>query len=198
MHDSAALISLHHGYVTSAGQIHCHMSSSALTYDSYDAVLPVSPEPGPCVHTSAICQVTPPAAVRGLPLQSAESFSAKKHKVRQFTNPQRKTDSLTCQYVLQALPLLSSVALLLLIFVFLFGVAGIQLFQDAAHQTCVNNVDGSYPDPEPTENSDEWGCGHRRCPSNYTCTVRLCSAHLHGMVQHASYDLVAAFQFVQL
>ena len=71
----------------------------------------------------------------------------------------------------QALPLLSSVVLLLLIFVFLFGVAGTQLFQGAAHQVCVNNVDGSYPDPQPTENSDEWGCGHRLCPSNYTCTV---------------------------
>lgn len=72
---------------------------------------------------------------------------------------------------MQALPLLSSVILLLLIFVFLFGVAGTQLFQAAAHQVCVNNVDGSYPDPQPTENSDEWGCGHRHCPTNYTCTV---------------------------
>ncbi len=76
--------------------------------------------------------------------------------------------------VMQALPLLSSAVLLLLIFIFLFGVAGIQLFQDAAHQTCSNNVDGSYPDPALTENSDEWGCGHRHCPSNYTCTVSLC------------------------
>lgn len=75
---------------------------------------------------------------------------------------------------MQALPLLSSVILLLLIFVFLFGVAGIQLFQNAAHQTCVNRVDGSYPDPAPTSNSDEWGCGHRHCPSNYTCTVGCC------------------------
>ncbi|KAA6417011.1 MAG: voltage-gated Ca2+ alpha subunit, partial [Trebouxia sp. A1-2] len=72
---------------------------------------------------------------------------------------------------LEALPLLSSAVLLLLIFIFLFGVAGIQLFQDAAHQTCCNNVDGSYPDPALTENSDEWGCGHRHCPSNYTCTT---------------------------
>lgn len=76
--------------------------------------------------------------------------------------------------VLQALPLLSSAILLLLIFVFLFGVAGIQLFQNAAHQTCVNLVDGSYPDPALTENSDEWGCGHRHCPSNFTCTVGPC------------------------
>ena len=75
---------------------------------------------------------------------------------------------------MQALPLLSSAVLLLLIFIFLFGVAGIQLFQDAAHQTCSNDVDGSYPDPALTENSDEWGCGHRHCPSNYTCTVSLC------------------------
>lgn len=75
---------------------------------------------------------------------------------------------------MQALPLLSSVILLLLIFVFLFGVAGMQLFQNAAHQTCVNLVDGSYPDPAPTSNSDEWGCGHRHCPANYTCTVGYC------------------------
>jgi len=75
---------------------------------------------------------------------------------------------------MQALPLLSSAVLLLLIFAFVFGVAGIQLFQDAAHQTCRNNVDGTYPDPALTENSDEWGCGHRHCPSNYTCTVSLC------------------------
>ena len=84
----------------------------------------------------------------------------------------------TCKHIVvlgvQALPLLTSVILLLLIFVFLFGVAGIQLFQNAAHQTCVNNSDGSYPDPEPTENSDEWGCGHRHCPSNYTCAVMPC------------------------
>ena len=76
--------------------------------------------------------------------------------------------------VVQALPLLSSAILLLLIFVFLFGVAGIQLFQNAAHQTCVNIVDSSYPDPALTQNSDEWGCGHRHCPSNYTCTVGPC------------------------
>ncbi len=81
---------------------------------------------------------------------------------------------------MQALPLLSSAVLLLLIFIFLFGVAGIQLFQDAAHQTCSNNVDGTYPDPALTENSDEWGCGHRHCPSNYTCTV---SRHLHLLMQ---------------
>lgn len=80
----------------------------------------------------------------------------------------------TLTLVVQALPLLSSTILLLLIFVFLFGVAGIQLFQDAAHQTCVNIADGSYPDLALTENSDEWGCGHRHCPSNYTCTVGPC------------------------
>ena len=176
------------------GQLHCHMSVSALIYDSSGAALPVFLEPWPCVQTSAFWQMILLTAVWGLSLHSAEGFFAGTTK---SDSPKRKTDSLINERVLQALPLLSSVALLLLIFVFLFGVAGIQLFQDAAHQTCVNNVDGSYPDPEPTENSDEWGCGHRRCPSNYTCTVRLYIAHLNGVVSHACYNLIATFQFVQ-
>ena len=90
--------------------------------------------------------------------------------------------------LLQALPLLSSAILLLLIFVFLFGVAGMQLFQNAAHQVCVNIVDNSYPDPQLTENSDEWGCGHRHCPSNFTCTVCPCK-------QMMLFCLAVCFQF---
>ena len=90
--------------------------------------------------------------------------------------------------LLQALPLLSSAILLLLIFVFLFGVAGMQLFQNAAHQACVNIVDNSYPDPQLTENSDEWGCGHRHCPANFTCTVGPCK-------QMMLFCLAVCFQF---
>lgn len=68
---------------------------------------------------------------------------------------------------IEAVPLLMSVVLLLFFMLFLFAIAGMQLFQDAYHQTCVDPATGL---PEPAQKgNDVFGCGWRACPAGYEC-----------------------------
>ena len=71
---------------------------------------------------------------------------------------------------MEAVPLLVSVVVMLFFTMFLFAIVGMQVFPNAYHFACANdvtqevNTSGGSP--------DEFGCGGaRRCPTGYTCTV---------------------------
>lgn len=85
---------------------------------------------------------------------------------------------------LEAVPLLMSVVGLLFFFMFIFAVAGTELFSDIFHYGCVDdagNVEASWAD------ADEYGCGARQCPTvpttpvDYTCVVSLCLARMRAI-----------------
>jgi hypothetical protein len=82
---------------------------------------------------------------------------------------------------LEAVPLLMSVVFMLLFFLFVFGVAATELFSDVYHHQCVD-VDGDF-EPAGYGTPDEYGCGFRHCPTNYTCEVSqgLCPAYTRGL-----------------
>jgi hypothetical protein len=111
---------------------------------------------------------------------------------------------------LEAVPLLMSVVFMLLFFLFVFGVAATELFADVFHHQCVD-VDGDF-EPPGYEAPDEYGCGFRQCPTNYTCEVSqqgwlwpalqslqpalLYSCHLSRSGQHwIAYPCPAAMHF---
>jgi hypothetical protein len=90
---------------------------------------------------------------------------------------------------MEAVPLLISVGCLIGFFLFVFGVAGTELFGSAYHQVCMDQ-EGIH-EPSGYEAQDEYGCGARQCPANYTCTVscrgdtvvnHACMLHLRGSV----------------
>jgi len=71
---------------------------------------------------------------------------------------------------MEAVPLLVSVVGLLFFFLFLFAIAGLQMFQDSYHQLCVSS---ETREPE-FEMEDEFGCvmsgsDGRECPASYEC-----------------------------
>lgn len=70
---------------------------------------------------------------------------------------------------MEAVPLLISVGCLIAFFLFVFGVAGTELFGDAYHKVCMD-AEGLH-EPAGYEAQDEYGCGARQCPANFTCTV---------------------------
>lgn len=79
---------------------------------------------------------------------------------------------------LQAIPLLTSVAGILMFFLFLYSVMAVQLFSDTYYHACMSNESGLpyYGADDP----DMFGCGGQgRCPTNYTCQVR-CGAGWHA------------------
>ena len=72
---------------------------------------------------------------------------------------------------MQALPLLVSVVGLLIFFLFLFAIAGIQMFMEVYHRACVDSGTGQVEIGK-GNSADEFGCGGmRRCPDGYTCQV---------------------------
>jgi hypothetical protein len=87
------------------------------------------------------------------------------------------------ELAVQALPLLASVAGLIIIFICISGLVGMQLFAVFAHNACSDDVTGDQVDkhmPRP----DEWGCGgSRTCPKGATCT----------QIQNVAYAGVAGF-----
>ena len=73
----------------------------------------------------------------------------------------------------QAVPLLLTAGGLMVLSVFVYAIIGTQLFKNVYHYACVdpNGV------VEPGDDADEFGCGWRVCPANYTCTVRAKRQH---------------------
>jgi hypothetical protein len=74
---------------------------------------------------------------------------------------------------MQALPLLSSVIALVGFFLFLFSLIAVQTLMLSYHYACMDpfgNLEGDNVSPD---HPDEFGCGWRTCPSNYTCEVSL-------------------------
>ncbi|GMH39581.1 hypothetical protein BSKO_07479 [Bryopsis sp. KO-2023] len=70
---------------------------------------------------------------------------------------------------LEALPLLVSVVGLLFFFLFLFAIAGIQMFVQVYHHACVHDITGDI-EVALGNSPDELGCGgSRSCPADYTC-----------------------------
>ncbi|KXZ54859.1 hypothetical protein GPECTOR_4g931 [Gonium pectorale] len=71
---------------------------------------------------------------------------------------------------LEAVPLLGSAVGLMLLFVFVFAVAGTNLYANVYHQKCYSALTG-LPE-ESRQDPDMLGCGNwRSCPANYTCEV---------------------------
>jgi len=89
----------------------------------------------------------------------------------------------------QAVPLLTSVVFLLMFFLLVFGICGLQVFQEAFHHACVSDADGSL---EPSQYPGSRGCGvgARQCLVGYTCTVR---APPPGWFRHAQMRRTAGF-----
>lgn len=71
------------------------------------------------------------------------------------------------------MPLLVSVVGMLFFFLFLFAIAGLQLYADVYHKACFEDETGELE--EALGNSpDEMGCGgSRSCPSGFSCQVNL-------------------------
>lgn len=70
----------------------------------------------------------------------------------------------------QALPLISSIIGLLLGFIFITGLTGMQLYSNAYHFACANNMTGALKTSGSEEQAVLVGCGGSRvCPANYTC-----------------------------
>ena len=71
---------------------------------------------------------------------------------------------------LQAVPLLASTIGLLLGFIFITGLTGVQLYSDSFHFACINDVTGELEPWESDVQGFTWGCGGSRlCPANFTC-----------------------------
>ncbi|KXZ54857.1 hypothetical protein GPECTOR_4g929 [Gonium pectorale] len=71
---------------------------------------------------------------------------------------------------LEAVPLLGSAVGLMLLFMFVFAVAGTNLYANVYHQKCYSALTG-LPE-ESKEDPDMLGCGNwRSCPANYTCEI---------------------------
>lgn len=90
---------------------------------------------------------------------------------------------------LQAVPLLASITGLLLGFIFITGLTGMQLYSDAYHYSCISDATGNLEHSEVPGMS--WGCGgNRACPENFTCTELAESSSLSEDV--AGFDNVGA------
>lgn len=80
---------------------------------------------------------------------------------------------------LQAVPLLASVAAVLLFLILLFSIAGTSLFPNVYHEACIHDATGELE--QAPDQMDAHGCGGwRECPSNYTCTVGVDVKALHA------------------
>lgn len=97
---------------------------------------------------------------------------------------------------LEAVPLLVSVGTLLVFFLFLFGVIGVQLFQNVYHKACFNDATGLIWE---TENPDEFGCGPARCPPGYSCkaTTGSVATNVAGF-DNAAMGMLTVFQCMTL
>ena len=68
------------------------------------------------------------------------------------------------------MPLLASTIGLLLGFIFITGLTGVQLYSDAFHFACVSDITGEMEPWQPDDQGFTWGCGgSRSCPASFTC-----------------------------
>jgi hypothetical protein len=89
---------------------------------------------------------------------------------------------------LQALPLLASVACLIILFIGIAGLSGMHLFATGIHFLCQHPETGELLDAKKAR-PDEWGCGgSRTCPSPYVCTE----------FSNVNYENIAGFDNIAL
>ncbi|WIA28050.1 hypothetical protein OEZ86_010635 [Tetradesmus obliquus] len=69
---------------------------------------------------------------------------------------------------LEAMPLLVSVAAMLLFFLFIFAVAGTELLDEAFHYGCRDPATGEAEWANLDGVQDEFGCGARQCPAEFS------------------------------
>jgi Ion transport protein len=129
----------------------------AVPWNLFDAIMVIAgytqflPTGGTSSSTSGIRALRAMRALR--PLRTIMRFSSLRSIVVCF---------------IEAVPLLMSVIALLFFMLFLFAIAGMQLFQDSYHRSCVNTSTGQL-EPSQSGQHDTYGCGWRKCPEGFQC-----------------------------
>jgi hypothetical protein len=90
---------------------------------------------------------------------------------------------------MQAVPLLASITFILIASIFVFSLIGMQLFSQTYHHACLDDMNGEQ-EAVGLREMGQWGCGVRKCPQNYTCTI----VSTEGILKHnvAGFDNIGA------